>query len=192
VTPPGALAGRRLVRAALLAAACVLGGAPAAASGAVAVPDGYRMSDYKAPVPDRLPGGTAIDTPRAAALLEDGGAVFLDVMPTPPKPVDRETWNPPTRGSLPGAHWLPNVGRGALPEATASYYRSQLRRLTGGDKSRPLVLFCERDCWMSWNAAKRAIEYDYAKVYWYPGGTTAWREADRPIRQVVPEDRIPR
>jgi PQQ-dependent catabolism-associated CXXCW motif protein len=149
------------------------------------------MSDYKAPVPDRLPGGKTIDTPRAAALLEAGDAVFVDVMPTSPKPPDRDTWKPPTRRSLPDAHWLPNVGRGALPAATDSYYRTQLRRLTGGDKSRPLVVFCKRNCWMSWNAAKRALAYGYDEVYWYPGGTTAWREADRPIRQVAPEGRIP-
>jgi PQQ-dependent catabolism-associated CXXCW motif protein len=155
------------------------------------VPDGYRMSDYRAPVPDRLPGGTAIDTAGAADLLASGAAVFIDVMPTPPRPPGRDLWNPPRRASLPGTHWLPNVGRGVLPAATEAYYRRHLRRLTGGRKDRPLVIFCERDCWMSWNAAKRALAYEYTEVYWYPGGTTAWREAGRQMARLAPVGEIP-
>ncbi|MEM7239896.1 MAG: PQQ-dependent catabolism-associated CXXCW motif protein, partial [Pseudomonadota bacterium] len=36
------------------------------------------------------------------------------------------------------------------------------------------LVFCLAGCWMSWNAAKRALEYGYTDVYWYPDGTDGW------------------
>jgi rhodanese-related sulfurtransferase len=27
---------------------------------------------------------------------------------------------------------------------------------------------------MSWNAARRAAEWGYSRVHWYPEGTTGW------------------
>jgi PQQ-dependent catabolism-associated CXXCW motif protein len=188
--------GRSLIAGLFLAAGLGLAGAPASdaeqAAGEVPVPDGYRMSDYSAPVPDRLPGATTIDAARAAELLAGGDAVFIDVIPTAPRPEDREQWNQPTKSSLPTAHWLPNVGRGEIPDATDAYFREHLRRLTGGDKTRPLVIFCKPNCWMSWNAAKRALHYEYSEIYWFPGGTAAWRDAGHELERVAPVGEIPR
>ncbi|MBK1668540.1 hypothetical protein CKO28_10900 [Rhodovibrio sodomensis] len=181
-----------LFLAASLGSAAAPAGATAQAASEVPLPDGYRMSDYSAPVPERLPGATTIDAARAAALLAGGDAVFIDVIPTPPRPEDRTQWNPPTKSSLPTAHWLPNVGRGDIPAGTDAYYREQLRRLTGGDKTRALVIFCKPNCWMSWNAAKRALHYEYSEVYWFPGGTAAWREAGHELERVAPVGEIPR
>jgi rhodanese-related sulfurtransferase len=33
---------------------------------------------------------------------------------------------------------------------------------------------------MSWNAAKRAVEYGYTSVYWFPDGMKGWTEAGYP------------
>jgi rhodanese-related sulfurtransferase len=33
---------------------------------------------------------------------------------------------------------------------------------------------------MSWNAAKRAVEYGYTAVYWFPGGMQDWTAAGYP------------
>ncbi len=74
--------------------------------------------------------------------------------------------------------WLPNVGLGILPADLRDHFAAVLERLTGSDHSKPLVFFCNRDCWMSWNAAKRALrELGYRNVYWYPEGVDGWKEA---------------
>ena len=36
--------------------------------------------------------------------------------------------------------------------------------LTGDDKAQPVLFFCLQDCWMSWNAAKRALEEEHNMV----------------------------
>ena len=69
------------------------------------------------------------------------------------------------------------------------YFRTGLEKATGGDKAKPLVFYCLRDCWMSWNAAKRAIAVGYRDVSWYPDGTDGWSEAGHPLENRKPEAR---
>ena len=64
-----------------------------------------------------------------------------------------------------------------------------LAHASGGDHSRLLVLYCLADCWMSWNAAKRALSYGYTNVAWYPEGTDGWSFADLPLEETKPEPR---
>lgn len=52
-----------------------------------------------------------------------------------------------------------------------------LARATKGDRSAPVVIFCRSDCWMSWNAARRAVALGYAGVHWFPGGIEEWQDA---------------
>jgi rhodanese-related sulfurtransferase len=43
------------------------------------------------------------------------------------------------------------------------------------------VFFCSGvRCWLSYNAALRAVRGGYANVYWYRGGIDAWRAAGLP------------
>ena len=95
--------------------------------------------------------------------------------------------HPPLGGSL--YPRLPNVGFGELSPDVAAYMRTELERLTGGDKAAPVVFYCDPSCWMSWNAAKRAVtELGYTRVYWYPEGAQGWKEAGQPLvaAQAVP------
>ena len=55
-----------------------------------------------------------------------------------------------------------------------------------GDKRRPLKFFCMADCWMSWNAVKRAAEFGYGHVHWFAEGTDGWWELDRPLVAAEP------
>ena len=64
---------------------------------------------------------------------------------------------------------------------------TSLERLTGDDRGRPIVFFCEPDCWMSWNAALRAVGYGYAAVHYYPEGAGGWASAGLPLEPVQPE-----
>jgi PQQ-dependent catabolism-associated CXXCW motif protein len=56
-----------------------------------------------------------------------------------------------------------------------------------GDQTKALVVYCLRDCWMSWNAAKRILGMGYPNVVWYPDGTDGWAEADLPLQEAIPE-----
>jgi PQQ-dependent catabolism-associated CXXCW motif protein len=67
-----------------------------------------------------------------------------------------------------------------------NYFRQGLASATGQRHERPIVLFCMRDCWMSWNAGKRALSYGYRMVYWFPDGTDGWKEAGLPLERVEP------
>jgi PQQ-dependent catabolism-associated CXXCW motif protein len=109
--------------------------------------------------------------------------VVIDVLPKPPRPdkLPADTlWHPPTRMDIPGSIWRTNTGYGALSPEMASYFRTALDRLTLGNKEHPLAFYCEAECWMSWNAAKRALSYGYLQVHWFPGGVQEW------IRQGYP------
>ena len=115
--------------------------------------------------------------------------LFIDVLPAPRKPPGRapgSLWLPPARHNIPGSVWLPNVGYGRLSDELEAYFRAQLRRLTAGDPDRPLVIYCRADCWMSWNAARRALAWGYRRVYWYPDGTTGWGAAGLPQARSEP------
>ena len=39
---------------------------------------------------------------------------------------------------------------------------------------------------MSWNAAKRAIEWGYASVLWYPLGADGWEADGRALTEATP------
>ena len=119
-----------------------------------------------------------------------GTAVFVDVMPHAPKPANLPAgtiWRDKPRLNIPGSIWLPDTGYGALAPVTEAYLRGNLARITGGDRARLLVIYCLRDCWMSWNAAKRVLAMGYANVAWYPDGTDGWQEADLPLVSARPE-----
>jgi PQQ-dependent catabolism-associated CXXCW motif protein len=149
----------------------------------------YRTSDYRSAVPATLAGAKVIDTEEAARIWRENLAILIDVLPRPVKPERLPAgtiWRDLVRRSVPGSAWLPNVGYGVLSSAVEQYFASRLHSLTGGDKARALVFFCERDCWMSWNAAKRAMALDYRNVCWFPDGTDGWQEAGLPLVEAQP------
>ncbi|MEL6315810.1 MAG: PQQ-dependent catabolism-associated CXXCW motif protein, partial [Pseudomonadota bacterium] len=73
-----------------------------------------------------------------------------------------------------------------IADVTSDYFREGLVAATKGDATRPVVIFCLEECWMSWNAAKRAIEWGYSDVYWLPEGTDGWSLWDYPLERVAP------
>jgi PQQ-dependent catabolism-associated CXXCW motif protein len=181
----------RLMIAGLILAAVALS-APARAQLDAPEPDGYRTENYRAPVPASLAGAKVLATAEAEAIWRAGTAVFVDVLPHAPKPQNLPlgtVWREKPRLNIPGSIWLPDTGYGALAAATADYLRQGLDRASKGDQSTLLVFYCQEDCWMSWNAAKRALALGYRNVAWYPQGTDGWQRADLPVAESRPQPR---
>jgi PQQ-dependent catabolism-associated CXXCW motif protein len=178
--------------AAALLFALALATCAADAADDVPQPPGYRTHDYRAPVPKSLDGARTVSTAQAADLWRQGAAVFVDVLPQAPRPRGLPAgtiWRDQPRFNVPGSVFLPDTGYGELAPAMAEYFADGLARATGGDRSRPLLFYCLADCWMSWNAAKRALALGYPNVIWYPDGTDAWQAAGLPLAQAKPEPR---
>ncbi|MEQ1696673.1 MAG: hypothetical protein ABL901_12595 [Hyphomicrobiaceae bacterium] len=156
---------------------------------------GYRIEQYRAPVPATVPGGTPITLETLEALAAGQRAILLDVTPLEGSGADPATgvWHvPKPRANMAGTVWLPDVGKGALTPALDTYFQSNLTALTGGDKSRPIIVYCQADCWMAWNAVKRAASYGYTALFWYPDGTDGMRDWDIPLVPATPVPMAPR
>jgi PQQ-dependent catabolism-associated CXXCW motif protein len=106
--------------------------------------------------------------------------VLVDVLPAPVPPADARPGLPrmalPHR-DIPGSVWLADTGRGALAPALEASFKAALAAATGGTVEKPVVFYCLSHCWMSWNAARRAVQYGYRNVIWYPDGVDGWQAA---------------
>jgi len=152
-------------------------------------PKGYRMDAYRAPTPATVAGGTALDTEAARKLWKDGRAIWIDVLPAPRRPANLPTsaiWLPVPHRDIPGSLWLPEIGRGALNARLEVYFRKNLDHAAKGRRNAPIVFYCLANCWMSWNAAKRAVSWGYTNVYWYRDGTDGWDAAKLPLAIAEP------
>jgi len=152
-------------------------------------PEGYRTSNYRAPVPKTLKGATVLRTEQVLELWDAKAARFIDVLPRPPRPAGLAKgtiWRPPARLNIPGSVWLANVGFGKVSPELEAYFKAHLEKISDGDRDAPLVFYCLAKCWMSWNAGKRALSYGYRNVYWYPDGTDGWSIAGRGLETSEP------
>src|SRR5262252_8129825 len=152
-------------------------------------PDGYRLDDYRAPTPKTLAGGIVLDTATAYALWNSGDAAWIDVLPAPRRPANLPAaalWMPLPHRDIPGSLWLPDIGRSSLSPELEAYFRDNLAAVTKGRHDIPVVFYCLADCWMSWNAAKRALSWGYTRVYWYRDGTDGWEAAVLPTADAEP------
>lgn len=124
------------------------------------------------PTPTKIPGGSVITTQALSKLLQNkqSGALLLDVYGA--------------QSALPNAiPVVPAAQGGSFNDDTQREFGAYLQKITQGDKSRTLVLYCEGvNCWMSYNAALRAINLGYLKVLWYRGGMQAWMQAGLPTQ----------
>lgn len=171
-------------------AACV--DAAACEDRAAIEPEAYRVDNYRAPTPGSLRGARMVTTVEAAAIWRAGTAAFVDVMPHVPRPANLPAgtlWREKPRSNIPGSIWLPDTGYGELSAVMEGYLRAGLEQIAGGDRAKLLVIYCQRDCWMSWNAAKRAVAWGYSGVAWYPDGTDGWQDAGLPLEQGRPAPR---
>jgi rhodanese-related sulfurtransferase len=125
------------------------------------------------PTPASIPGGQVVTTKGLVALVQGNQAPYLlfDV--------------------LGGAEMLPGAlsavaaaQPGSFSDQTQQQFGAFIQQKTGGRKDIPLVFYClSPQCWMSYNAALRAINMGYTNVLWYRGGIEMWKMAGLPIQQ---------
>lgn len=171
---------------ALFASACLTLAAPASADKGLFTADGYRANLYRSPTPAHAPPAQTVDTVQLQALLQQvPPPLLIDVYKRPwlhGQFIDSEP-----HANLPASHWLANTGDGELDSTWARYFSRHLQRLSQGDKQRAVVFYCRSDCWLSWNAVKRANALGYARLYWYRDGLDAWEAAGLPVHPATPE-----
>lgn len=175
----------RLIPAALMTLMPLTSGAETPAPAALFDPaTGLRIDAYRAPVPDHVPGGQVIDAAQVGALATSG-ALLIDAMAAPGHAFapDGGWIIAEPHQTIPGAQWLPEIGRGR-PDARIAAGLAQ--SLSGCAKDRPIVLFCKTDCWMSWNAVQHVAGLGWTDIGWYPGGIDDWADGGRPLAAVQP------
>jgi len=123
--------------------------------------------------PASIPGGQVITTRGIFDLVQGQQVQYLlfDVLGA------QET--------LPGA--IPAVQAstpGQYGDQISQQMGAYLQQATSGNTQVPLIFYCaSRECWMSYNAALRAINLGYSNVLWYRGGLEAWKQAGFPTAQ---------
>jgi hypothetical protein len=65
------------------------------------------------------------------------------------------------------------------------WFRASLERVSEGNRKATLVFYCVVDCWMSWNATKRAIAWGYEAALWYADGNDGWEVAGFPLAEAT-------
>ncbi|AYF86608.1 PQQ-dependent catabolism-associated CXXCW motif protein [Pseudomonas sp. JS3066] len=169
--------------------ACVALALPALASEAADTPlfsaDGYRLTRYRSPTPANVESARTLDTAQLEAQLKaQPDTLLVDVY--------RRQWlqgrfiEDEPHANLPGSLWLANTGDGELSAEWLGYFSRHLRQASHGRSNHPLVFYCRSDCWLSWNAVKRAAALGYTNLYWYRDGIDAWEQAGLPLQPARP------
>lgn len=118
------------------------------------------------PTPTAVPGAGVVSTAKLAKVIAAGDAfVLIDVL-------DGDY-------SLPDAYIAPKLAEpGHFGDRLQSQAADWLAQITNGDPETAIVIYCsDPHCWLSYNAALRAVAAGYTHVYWYRGGMRAWQMA---------------
>lgn len=139
----------------------------------VAPKDSLVTTKYHSKTPLTVPGARTIKTLALKQMMSSD---------PPPIIVDVLNGKPGVKLTLPSAVWLAGAGDGRVFAAERERFAKVLASLTGSDKSRPIVFLCfSAECWLSYNAALRAVGEGYTNVYWHRGGLMAWKAATLPF-----------
>jgi PQQ-dependent catabolism-associated CXXCW motif protein len=126
------------------------------------------------PLPTAVPGVDTLTTLQLDAFLKaHPDTVLIDAFVGPP------------HRTLPGAHWMPDLGQVQLGQKEKSQIEATMLRANGGDLSRPIVVF-ERSStygWFGYHAVLRLLGMGYTNIYWYRGGLDAWHDAQLQLAQ---------
>lgn len=145
-------------------------------------PQAQLQSTMHGPTPTSIPGGQVITTDRLLGMYgqaqQNGLLVFHVLGPGP---------------TLPNAqNAAPASQAGTFNDQTQQEFGNYLRQVTQGNTARPLVFYCQStQCWMSYNAALRAINMGFTQVYWYRGGIESWQQAQQLASAMPQQGQMP-
>src|SRR5262249_46664382 len=126
------------------------------------------------PTPNSIPGGQVVTTKGLVELVQKHPVPFLLI--------DALGSGETLPEAIP-APWASNAG--SFNDPTQQQLVQLLEQGRRGNKGMPLVFYClSRECWMSYNAALRAINAGYSNVLWYRGGIEAWKQAGLPTQSL--------
>ena len=137
----------------------------------VAPVSALHAGEMHGPTPASIPGGQVITTKGLVELLRGGQVpvLTLDILGGPEM----------IQGAV---YAVPAAQAGTFNDQTQQQFGQFLQQTTGGNKQYPIVMYClSPECWMSYNAALRAINLGYTNVLWYRGGIEAWKKAGLPV-----------
>ena len=135
-----------------------------------------RTVGYHGPTPRQIPGGKVITTGELRKLME-----------REPRPYVIDVLGGGVHRTIAGAFWMLGSGPGDMSKDEEERFAKAIAAFAGGDKGRAMVFFCvDNECWLSYNAALRAIALGYTNVMWYRGGIAAWRAAGNMMAQSDP------
>ena len=135
----------------------------------VAPTKAYRTDDYHGPTPRQIPGGRVVSTYELSQMMHQQ-----------PRPYVIDVLGGGTHRTIAGAFWMIGAGAGDMNREEEKRFVEAMGKFAGGNKNQALVFFCvDSQCWLSYNAALRAIAAGYTNVIWYRGGVAAWRQADQ-------------
>lgn len=125
-----------------------------------------------APTPTSIPGAQLITTKGLVGLVQGRQAPFFlfDVLGGPEV----------LPNAIP-AVWMAQPGN--FNDQMQQQFAQVMQQGTQGRKDTALVFYClSNHCWMSYNAALRAVNAGYKNVLWYRGGIEAWKAAGLPTQ----------
>lgn len=126
-----------------------------------------RTVGYHSPTPLGIPGGKVVTTLELKAMLE-----------REPRPYVIDVLGGNIHRTVAGAFWMIGAGAGDMSNDEEKRFGEAIAKFAGGDKGRALVFLCvDAECWLSYNAALRAVALGYEVVFWYRGGIEAWLAA---------------
>jgi len=95
--------------------------------------------------------------------------------------------------NLPGAHLLPSAGSGSNDPMVQTNVAAAIDKLTAGDKSRPLLIYCHHyACQLSYHGVARAVDAGYSSVFWLRDGIKGWADAGYEQEDVFKEQKAAR
>lgn len=138
-------------------------------------PQAQLQTTLHGPTPTSIPGGQVITTDRLLGLYQQGSLLVFDVLGS--------GQHLPMAQNAVGA-----AEAGSFSDNVQQQFGEYLQQVTQGNKGVPMVFYCQGpQCWMSYNAALRAINLGYSQVYWYRGGVEAWMQMQQLASSVAPQ-----
>ena len=126
-----------------------------------------QIENHASPTPLEIPRGITLRTVELRRMMQ---------APVEAQPLLFDVLGGDGHETLPGAIWIPGAGRGtSFDDGLQAHLANFLQFATRGNKAKTMVFYCTGPrCWLSYNAALRAMRLGYTDVRWYRGGIQAW------------------